>query len=293
MTYTVKSLCGLLGISRQGYYKHKDKVDEVDILTGSIVMYCLYIRGKDNLPKAGCRQLYELCRQYFKEKFVIGRDQFYSILRANGLMLRQRKFHPRTTDSRHRFKIYSDLVNTSPRFVPEGNGRLIVCDITYICIEGGFAYLSLITDAYSRSVVGYCLSRTLDREGPLTALKNAISLYHRLGIDISSLIHHSDRGVQYASTDYVNLLKSNNIRISMTQTGDPLHNALAERMNNTLKNEWLFNNGNMTFEEAGKAIDKAVIMYNTARPHSALSMRTPQEILTGSCLNPLIKPAWR
>lgn len=111
----------------------------------------------------------------------------------------------------------------------------MVCDITYVYTLEGFAYLSLVTDAYSRYIVGYCLSRTLETEGPLNAINQAIDTYHRYGINISNMIHHSDRGIQYASKEYTKTLLSNNIRISMTQTGDPLHNAIAERMNNTLK----------------------------------------------------------
>lgn len=265
---------------------------EVDILSSSIVLYCKYLREYNNLPKSGCRELYELCRQYFKEKFVIGRDRFYDILRANGLMLRKRRYRPRTTDSKHRFRIYDDLVNTHPKMVPEDNGQLVVSDITYVCIKEGFAYLSLVTDAFNRSIMGHSLSRSLEKDGPIAALGDALGLYRELHIDTGSLIHHSDRGVQYASWEYVNLLKSNGIRISMTQTGDPLHNALAERMNNTLKNGWLFNDGNMSFDQAKEAIDRAVVMYNTARPHKALSMKTPMEILTGKNVNPLLSPMY-
>ncbi|WP_220444678.1 DDE-type integrase/transposase/recombinase, partial [Phocaeicola plebeius] len=132
---------------------------------------------------------------------------------------------------RHGYRLYRDLVNTSPKYTPAGNGRLVVADITYIYTREGFAYLSLVTDAYSRYIVGYCLSRSLDAEGPLKAMYMALETYRAYGISTEGMIHHSDRGVQYASKQYTNLLLSQGIRISMTQTGDPLHNALAERMN--------------------------------------------------------------
>ena len=287
-TNTVKSLCRLFGISRQGYYKHDSRKNETDVLSSSIVHYCNYIRRPDNLPKSGCRELYALSKEYFKDRFVIGRDRFYDILRSNGLMLRKKKYHPRTTDSKHGYRIYDDLLNTTPKYVPAGNGRLVVSDITYVYTNEGFAYLSLITDAYSRFIVGYSLHRTLDTGGPLAALRMALNTYRSYGIDVRNMIHHSDRGVQYASREYTDMLRSNNIRISMTQTGDPLHNALAERMNNTLKNSWLFNNGELTFEETGRAIDNAVRMYNEARPHSSIGMRTPRQVISGEAKNVLV-----
>lgn len=261
------------------------------VLISSVVLYCNYLRQPGHLPRAGARELHELSRQYFKEKFTIGRDRFYDILRANGLMLRRRRHRPRTTDSRHSERIYPDLLNTTPKLAPGKNGRLIVADITYVCYKGGFAYLSLLTDAYSRYIVGHSLYPTLETNGPLLALRKALDLYSALHVDISGLVHHSDRGVQYASRDYVRLLKDNNMRISMTQDGDPLHNALAERMNNTLKNGWLFNDGTLSFEEAQKAINQAVLMYNTARPHQSLDMRVPMELMTGRYNNPLLDKA--
>ena len=141
----MRPLCRLLGISAQGYYKHDYASNEADILSASIVLYCLYVRQKERLPKAGCRELYTLCREYFREKFTIGRDRFYNVLRSNSLMLRRTRYRPRTTDSRHGYRLYRDLVNTSPKYTPADNGRLVVADITYIYTREGFAYLSLVT----------------------------------------------------------------------------------------------------------------------------------------------------
>lgn len=289
----IQPLCQLFGVSRQAYYKHSFQEDELDVLITSIVFYCRYIRHPDNLPMAGCRELYELCQRHFGNRFTIGRDRFYDILRANGLMLRRRRYHPRTTDSKHPFFLYDDLLNTTPtKYEASRPGDLVVCDITYIpCqTQGNFAYLSLVTDAYSRAVVGHCLHPTLERQGPLNAIKQAIKTLKEHGIETDQMIHHSDRGIQYASKEYINYLKENNLRISMTQTGDPLHNALAERMNNTIKNSWIYDYGNMEIEEARKALDRAIEMYNTARPHQSLGMKTPMEVLTGMCQNPLLEP---
>ncbi len=284
----MRPLCELLGITRQGFYKHVEKVSEESILITSVVLYCQHIRSADNLPKAGCRELLELCRQYFGEKFTLGRDRFYAVLRANGFMLRKKQFRPRTTDSNHNNRIYPDLLNTTPKLVARRAGELVVADITYVCCSGGFGFLSLLTDAYTRYIVGYCFYESLETEGPLRALEMAYACFKDFGISIEDMIHHSDRGVQYTSAAYVNALKLKKIQISMTQTGDPLHNALAERMNNTVKNSWLFNNGELEFLATSHSIDNAIHMYNTARPHQAIGMKTPYEMMTGHSNNPLL-----
>ena len=287
--YKVAPLCRLLGISRWGYYKHDEREDEESVLITSVVLYCNYIRAPDNLPKAGCRELLELCRQYFGVKFTLGRDRFYDVLRANGLMLRRKRCRPRTTDSRHGNRVWPDLLNTTPKLVARYAGQLVVADITYVCCREGFGYLSLLTDAYSRYIVGWCLHETLETDGPARALEMAVECYAGLGIGIAGMVHHSDRGVQYTSQAYVERLLAVKAEISMTQTGDPLHNAMAERMNNTVKNSWLFNNGELDFIAAGGSIANSIRMYNTARPHQALGMRTPLEVLTGKPDNPLLK----
>ncbi len=287
--YKVAPLCRLLGISRWGYYKHEDKEDEESVLITSVVLYCNYIRAPDNLPKAGCRELLELCRQYFGMKFTFGRDRFYDVLRANGLMLRKKRYRPRTTDSGHNNRIWPDLLNTTPKLVANRAGVLVVADITYVYCSDGFGYLSLLTDAYSRYIVGWCFHETLATDGPARALEMAIECYGAFGVDLSGLVHHSDRGVQYTSQEYVKKLLAIDAQISMTQTGDPLHNALAERINNTMKNSWLFNNGELDFITCGGSIGHSIHMYNTARPHQALDMKTPYEMMTGHADNPLLQ----
>lgn len=272
---SIWTLCDFLGISRQGYYQHTSKENEVDILRSSIVLYCQEMRA-EKLPRAGMRELYELCCRHFSEKMVVGRDQCFDVFRANGLVLRQKK-RPRTTNSNHNYYIYPDLLNTTPKYVALCCGQLAVVDITYVATESGWAYLSLATDAATRIIIGYALHPSLDREGPLNALEMALDFYRNHGIDISNLIHHSARGAQYCSNEYIAVLKENRIRISMTQTGDPLHNALAERMNNTLKNGWLFDCEGDAFEIVKEKIKKAVYVYNNIRPHQALAMKTPIE----------------
>ena len=274
VTHPVSLLCGYLGISRQGYYRHVDRSLELDVLRSSIVFYAQELRT--SLPKAGIRILYELCRRKYADKFTIGRDQCYELFRSNGLCLRRRK-RPRTTNSNHHYHIYEDLLNTTPKLHPARFGELCVTDITYVATSSGWAYLSLVTDAASRLIVGWCLHPTLERQGPMKALSMAIDFYRKYNVELSQLIHHSDRGVQYCCNEYVDKLKSLGIQISMTQTGDPLHNALAERMNNTLKNGWLFSTEDKSLQQVRRLTKKAIDLYNTFRPHQSLQMRTPME----------------
>jgi len=274
----IKFLCDYFGITRQGYYKHVNRHLEVDILTTSIVLYCKELL--ELMPKAGMRELYACCVSKFGPKMVIGRDRCYDIFRSNGLCQRTSRKRPKTTNSNHNYYIYPDLLNVAPKFVATRLGAMVVADITYVNTGQGWAYLSLLTDASSRAIVGYALYKTLETEGPLKALEMAISFYEKYHIDMSTLIHHSDRGVQYCSNKYVERLKEHQINISMTQCGDPLHNALAERMNNTIKNGWLFDCDDESFEQVSKRIEDAVYVYNHVRPHQGINMRTPMEVVS-------------
>ena len=262
-----------------------DRSLELDVLRSSIVFYAQELRS--SLPKAGIRILYELCRRKYADKFTIGRDQCYELFRSNGLCLRRRK-RPRTTNSNHHYHIYEDLLNTTPKLHPARFGELCVTDITYVATSSGWAYLSLVTDAASRLIVGWCLHPTLERQGPMKALSMAIDFYRKYNVELSQLIHHSDRGVQYCCNEYVDKLKSLGIQISMTQSGDPLHNALAERMNNTLKNSWHISSSKQSFDQALLSVDRAVRMYNEARPHQALRAKTPMQVIAPESENPLL-----
>lgn len=236
------------------------------------------------MPRAGMRELYVMCRNHFGEKMAIVRDQCYSLFRSNGLVLRKKK-RPRTTDSRHNFYIYPDLLNVTPKLTAKRFGELAVADVTYVETDRGWAYLSLLMDAATRMIVGYKLHPTLERAGPLAALRQALGFYKSHGIAPAGLIHHSDRGIQYCSNAYVNVLLGEKARISMTQTGDPLHNAMAERLNNTIKNGWLFDCEGRSFDEVEALIDKAVKVYNGDRPHQALGMRTPRQAMNEALLS--------
>jgi putative transposase len=208
-----------------------------------------------------------------KHAFKIGRDGMFRLLEAHGLLVRKRKRNGATTTlSRHRYKKYPNLIVD---FTPTGANQLWVNDITYIHQARGFAYLSLITDGYSRKIVGFYLSKDLSVKGPLKALEMALHDNQQL----SGLIHHSDRGSQYCCDGYVKLLEENRVKISMTEHSDPRENAIAERLNGILKQE-LLQERYTGFSEASQAITIACNTYNTLRPHSSIDYLKPAEAHT-------------
>lgn len=215
--------------------------------------------------------------------FKIGRDAMFDLLAEQGLLVKKRKRRGYlTTISKHRFKRYPNIIRD---FVPVAPNQLWVSDITYIHLQQGFAYLSLITDAYSRKIVGFCLSDDLSAKGPLQALKLALAS----NPGSHELIHHSDRGVQYCCDEYVKLLQDNHIKISMTENGDPLENAIAERVNGILKTE-LLEQVFPDFITAQKQVVIACSTYNHLRPHASIDNLKPAEAhqLTGT-----LKKRWK
>lgn len=231
------------------------------------------LKHREQQPKIGTRKLMLLMQDFaHQHRIDLGRDALFELLREHHLLIRKRKRNVQTTFSRHRFKKYKNLIGD---FIPLAPNLLWVSDITYIAIAGEFGYLSLITDAYSRKIVGYYLSKTLEASGPVKALQMALDNCD----DVTNLIHHSDRGVQYCCNEYVKMLMDKSIKISMTEKGDPLENAIAERVNGILKCELLQEKYN-SFEEAKKSVEKAGFVYNTLRPHSSCDMLTPAEAHT-------------
>ncbi len=218
--------------------------------------------------RIGGKKLYILVGPFIKKlQLKMGRDAFLSVLRRYGLLNKRHRGKPRTTDSNHWWKKYPDLIK---KWAPAASDQLWVSDITWLCLCDGDAFLSLVTDAYSRKIVGFHVSKGLKADGCVLALQMAIAGRS----EIKGLIHHSDRGVQYCCNDYVDLLKGCEINISMTQSGDPRDNAIAERVNGILKMELLepvFAN----LDTAREAVTQAVNTYNYLRPHSSISMLTP------------------
>lgn len=221
----------------------------------------------------GGKKLYRLLSPDLKKmKTDIGRDKFFSILRRNGLLVTRKKRYAKTTNSSHRFWVYDNL---TIGLEPMGKNEIYVSDITYIRLKDSFMYLALTTDLYSRKIVGYDLSESLNLEGSLRALK--MSIKGKKKKELKGLIHHSDRGFQYCSNPYTKLLKKNKIKISMSEKGNPYENAVAERVNGILKTEFLLGETYSSPEEAGRSVKEAIETYNQYRPHMSIEYMTPNQ----------------
>ncbi len=254
-----------------------------------VVEFIKEVRQKD--PGIGGNKLWQMYRKRFGRAHSVGYNRFYDIIEKYGLKVRSVKRRVKTTDSSHDYPVYPDLTRS---LIPDRPCQLVVSDITYIPYwidpltgEYQFCYLSLVTDYYTKEIIGYSVAPTLEAKYPLRALEMALKHYE--GQDIGGLIHHSDRGVQYASTDYTSMLRSKGISISMTESGDPKDNAVAERVNNTMKNELLKGMRFSSVVEVSKAVELAVRFYNEERPHLSLDGMTPRE--ASSCRGE-IKKRW-
>ena len=221
-------------------------------------------------PRMGGRKLFYLLKDYLVEYNIkMGRDAFFRLLSDNDLLIRTRRKRYYTTNSHHWFRRWPNLI---VGWTPTAPNRLWVSDITYWKIENKVCYISLITDAYSRKVVGYNLSKDLSSLETIKALKMALQSSN---LEESGLIHHSDRGVQYCSKEYVKLLQDANIQISMTQDGNPLDNSIAERVNGILKGEYLECYEVSDVKTAKNLLREVVRLYNEQRPHSSISNMVP------------------
>lgn len=261
-------LCGLLGRSRQAYYK-LFRAGESAAMRGDLIVREVG-KIRTNQKRIGARKLHSMLGEFMQvQGKLLGRDAFFDLLRNHGLLIRKRrKRKPRTTFSGLWMRRYPNLAKD---FMPTAANQLWVSDITYIRVGDGFCYLSLTTDAYSRKIVGWSLRRDLSTKGCVAALKMA----KRDNPNTRGLIHHSDRGLQYYSREYIKTL-GKRVHISMSEKSDPLENAIAERVNGILKQELLeerFRN----FPEAWSAVDKAVTVYNFQRPHLSIEMLTPAQ----------------
>lgn len=227
------------------------------------------IREED--PGIGCFKLFVMICCIFGRERVPGRDNFFKLLRRNKLMLNRPK--PRhTTNSNHRYHKYKNLIKG---FVPTAANQLWVSDITYISLDVGCCYLHLITDAYSHKIIGWKLADTLKAAITLDALTDAINQTGKE--DLSGLIHHSDRGVQYCCDLYINTLNQYNISISMTEDSKPTDNAIAERVNGIIKQERIYRDRHFkNIDEARSVIGRFISFYNTKRPHMSIGMLTPE-----------------
>jgi transposase InsO family protein len=280
----VKTLCGLFGKTKQAYYQRITYVYQEEV-KGEL-LYQSVIRYRKLMPRIGGRKLHYLISKELPEELQIGRDKFFNWLRDNNLLVRRQKVRIYTTNSHHWLHTYPNLIKS---FIPSAPNELWVSDITYIKTEEGVMYLFLITDAFSKKIIGWKLADNLRAENAVIALKSAIKQWANKS---RRLIHHSDRGVQYCSEEYVRILKKNKIEISMTQDGNPLDNAIAERINGILKDEWLYQKTLKTKKSALLYLHNITNIYNTVRPHLSLNMQTPEQIHKNNYPEELPKKLW-
>ena len=280
-------MCQQFGYSKQAYYKHVNHIEKNAVVEDVVVGL---IKKKREIWKRGSgRNLHQSLKKEFKEHQIkLGRDKFFDVLRQNGLLVKPKRIRAKTTCSYHHFNKYKNLIEAAST---ERCNEIWVSDITYIWLkeQDKFCYLNLITDLHSRKIVGHCVYEDLSVKGSIIALQEALKQRKDKTL---SLIHHSDRGVQYCCHAYVKLLQKNKVQISMTQSGDPLENAVAERINRTIKEEFT-NDREMHFSSirlAKTSIKNFVNFYNEKRPHRSVNWHTPNEahIIKGS-----IKRAWK
>jgi transposase InsO family protein len=264
----VGRLCKLFGRTRHAFYEktwyQRQRYSDEQIVVELLVAL------KREIPVQSTRSIYLILKPTLRTHGItIGRDSLHEIRDRYNLLNRPRKRYYKTTNSFHRFYKYPNRIRD---LVITAIEQVWVCDITYIRVANEFNFLSLITDAYSHLIVGYCLHETLAAEGSLKALKMAIST---LKENTSGLIHHSDRGIQYCCDQYSDELKKYSIKSSMTENGDPYENAIAERLNGILKHNFLLEHTFNSRDYALQAVDRAIKNYNYLRPHQSVSMLTP------------------
>ncbi len=257
-------------MSRQNYYKGRTargrKAVDEDLVVG------LVHRERHQQPRLGVRKLHHILSNELEEEGVsVGRDKMFEILRSRGLLLEPLPKAPRTTNSRHTLPVFRNLIAEVETTVPN---QVWVSDLTYIRVGEGFEYLSLIMDKHSRKVVGFHCGDDLSTSGCLEALDQAMA-----GLpEGSKPIHHSDRGCQYCSHEYVGRLTERGLLVSMTEENHCAENSHAERLNGILKQEYGLRMEFRTRAQARAAVAQAVWLYNNRRPHNSLNLRTPSEV---------------
>ncbi len=259
--------CELFGYSKQAYYKGQNQYHSITNQKQQAKSLVLNVRRQ--MPRLGTRKLYHL----LKDELNMGRDKLFELLRNEGLLICKRRRYTVTTNSKHWMKKYPNLIKDIELNRPE---QVWVADITFIdTAEDGNAYLHLVTDAYSKQIMGYELCDNMEAVSTLKALKMAVKgrQYKQM-----PLVHHSDRGSQYCSKPYTEYLKQNDITISMTENGDPYENAIAERVNGILKDEFGLAEQLNNINEAMQQTAQSISIYNNNRPHLSCSMLTPVQM---------------
>jgi transposase InsO family protein len=267
---SITEICLCFGLTRDAYYKFFKRRKNRESV--SIKVLKLVKEERKDQPRVGVKKLYEALYPLFVlEGLKVGRDKLFDILREQDMLVKRKKASCKTTDSYHRFHKYNNLVKEMEVTAPN---QVWVSDITYIRTINGFCYLALITDMYSRKIVGYDISDSLELSGCLRALKLAL----KTARPAAGLVHHSDRGIQYCSNLYVNELKKRRIKISMTEEKHCYENALAERVNGILKDEFYLDQCFFSTKHACMATKSAIEIYNSKRLHLSLGYKTPNMV---------------
>lgn len=261
--------CYLFGIDRQVYYRKVRRKISKQSKAEQVVSMVIEIRK--SMPRLGTRKLYYLLLEKL-QSISIGRDKFFDILRANHLLIQPKRSYHITTNSHHRFRKHQNQILDLEINRPE---QVWVSDITYIGKRDKPCYLSIVTDAYSKKIMGHYVSDNLNTESSLIALKAAVKQRKNKHL---SLIHHSDRGLQYCANDYQRMLNKNHIFCSMTQNSDPYENAVAERINGILKQEFMIDKYNQDLDIMKRIVKEAISTYNEERPHYSNYMLTPDQM---------------
>lgn len=260
-----------MGYSRQ--YVYKQSKDVAKKLVAQQRVKQLVDRERKQLPRLGTRKIHFLIKDDLQQQGLkFGRDKLFALIRYYGLQIKPRRRYIQTTMSKHWLRKWPNIIKGMPVNHPD---EVWVSDITYLQTEEGNCYLNMITDAYSRKIVGYAVADNMEAENMVKALKMAtVNKQHRH----ISTIHHSDRGLQYCSQDYELLSDKNNIKLSMTENSDPYENALAERMNRTIKEEFGMDKKLKNRQQVYQLVEESIFLYNNKRPHLALKMKTPEHI---------------
>jgi transposase InsO family protein len=264
----LEQLCALFGKTRQAFYQRLNYAYQ-EYAEDGIILDLVYEFRKE-MERLGGRKLWMMINQRLPDRFSVGRDRLFALLDREHLKVHRKKRKVRTTYSSRWSKNYPNLIK---EIIPTASNQIWVSDITYIdTLNEGFVYLHLLSDNYSKKILGWCLSRTLHADHTIEALQMAI---RNVGVKMEGLIHHSDRGCQYCCEKYVKLLQENKIRISMTENGNPRENAVAERINGILKMEWLNYEHFQGLSDARLRIAQVIDIYNNKRPHLSLDYATP------------------
>jgi len=266
---TIVSACGLFGVNRQVYYRSKRATQKKKEIAFEVVKTVMEVRQK--MPRIGTRKLYYMLQDQLKD-LGVGRDKLFAILKANHMLVKPARSYRITTDTHHRFHKHKNLIDQITPTRPE---QVWASDITYMGANGNHQYLALITDTYSKKIMGYDLSASLSADGSIRALK--MGLKQRVYKD-KELIHHSDRGLQYCCGNYQKILRNRKVKCSMTESYDPYSNAIAERVNGILKQEFLLDKFNAKLPIMKNLVRNSIQIYNKERPHYSCYMRTPEQM---------------